>query len=429
MNRLDDFLKQKMDGEDPLTPSSWAALEKTLPAANSGGIAKWTFVTLIAGIAITALFYVSTNNASPKYSQNEQSRSVSKSLPEHASEKPVITSESTAAVKDIEPVNAAKPSNVPAVISSEKGTIREVNLGSDVLASVPEAAAYVKNRDHDSNIAPSKPQAAENEKNNIAAQPDPADAQEAAKQTTRKAPIHIPSKDDYQKGKLYAKVSFSPLFSYRTWQLTNGAAGYVHKQFRDIREASDKGIAGSSFGLSLEYRFKYNFSLETGVNYSFLGMSSRYEYEVTEQAQQDPGGSGRILGYNQLPSPVEVSAKGNLKFQSVRIPVLFNYNVMISTTSTFHLGIGGGINRITAMKGTVLDPVELSLKRTGLSDFNKTSKDVMVKFGFSFAAGSKWGFEVDAFYDRWINNISKSTHESTVPFTTGINLAFSRKLF
>ena len=39
MNRLDDFLKQKMDGEPESAPSSWDALEKALPPSSAGGMA------------------------------------------------------------------------------------------------------------------------------------------------------------------------------------------------------------------------------------------------------------------------------------------------------------------------------------------------------------------------------------------------------
>ncbi len=434
MNHLDDFLKQKLGNTEAESVSGWAALEQAIPAQKTSGVAfKWAMIVLLAGItASTVYFFGSHSPETATQPLKEQTQSLETAAVNPVQELPVT--DNSAAVKN-------ETTTQPAVTTTRTRTAKEAHpFGFVKKESTPpvvnenpsstKPAERTEPADHENNapvvaVSPEKESGKEevtanpNKENEVIAvtQPD-----KAGKVTVRK-----PKKEDFQKGKLYVNASFSPMMSYRNWQLNNGYAPYVHKQFNDIRESSDKMILSFATGLSMEYRFNRAFSLQSGLYYQMLGYRSAYDYEVADEATLD--GSGRVTGYTAKSSNLLVSANKVSRFTSLRIPLILNYNIMITPATYFHLSAGPGFNEIIGVKSTGVDPVTLQLKDYTISSFKRFSNDLYMSLGFNTAISPKLGFVIDMFYDQWLTDISKSAYEKNLPFTAGFNVAIHRKIF
>ena len=62
MNKLDDFLRSKIDQASINSPSNWEALNQAIPKKTTSGIAKWAFALLLLGGLGTSVFLLKNNN-------------------------------------------------------------------------------------------------------------------------------------------------------------------------------------------------------------------------------------------------------------------------------------------------------------------------------------------------------------------------------
>lgn len=434
MNHLDDFLKQKLGNTEAESTSGWAALEKAIPARKTTGAAfKWALVALLAGITASSVYFFG----------NRESQ-IAESAPQHQSapspETANVPAEQQSAVNEnlagagalvqgketvsVNPPQAARPS---ASQGSSRSNSKPVPMVDNRTTPDPVMNNETPKPDNNSVVVAEDKSITETPQKEVTIASPEKEMAVVQPEKANRSNVRKPTKADFQKGKLYVNASFSPMMSYRNWQLNNGYAPFVHKQFTDIRESSDKMVLSFATGLGMEYRFNRTFSLQSGLFYQVLGYRSNYDYEVTDEATLDA--SGRVIGYTSKASAMDVTASKLSRYSSVRIPLILNYNIMITPATYFHLSAGPGITQITGVKSTGIDPVTLQLKEYSLSDFKRFSSDLYMSMGFNTAITPKLGFVIDMFYDQWLNDISKSAYEKNLPFTAGFNVALHRKIF
>jgi hypothetical protein len=424
MNKLDDFLKSKVENVVPESSSGWDALSTALPAKTSKwGIAKISLALLLLGGFVTTAIVLSKPKATATIEQ------VSKPIVNQSDRSnggPVsnVTEATPAFSPSVNP-----PSTQPTGVNSNKGPIlNEPNASGGTVVPPAADAGSVSTTD----IVP----VAEAEKTvesevvaTVAPSPETDVAESKPAKPAKPAPTvrREKSRADFHKGKLYVNASFSSVFSYRSFQLNNGSAPFVNKHYDEIRQNSEAMNLGYGATLALEYKFAKSFSLQGGLSYNKIGYKTNYDFEVYDQPETD--NTGRIIGYNNLSSPLSVSAKGNTRIDVLRIPLGINYNIIMKENMLFHFYAGAARNFIVAASGTTINQLDLTERKISRSDYYRTANELCFDLGVNIAMTPKYGFGIDLYYNKWLTNISRNTYENITPFSPGINFAISRKLF
>jgi hypothetical protein len=241
--------------------------------------------------------------------------------------------------------------------------------------------------------------------------------------TTRKKE----QRSNFHEGKLFASISFSPMLSYRSFQLTKGAAPFVNKQYDEIRQNAESKIISYGSALSLEYKILKNFSLQSGISYNRIGFQSNYEFDVYDKATTD--NNGRVTGYEYVQNPYTVNFDSKTQIDVLRIPFGVNYNLFMNSNSLFHFYFGGSHDMLLAAEGNVINSLTLEQKSITKEDFRHNANEVCVDLGVNIALTSRYAFGVDLYYNKWLTNISMNKFENITPFTAGLNLALTRKIY
>ncbi len=435
MNKLDDFLKSKIDQASFDTPSSWDALETALSVQTSRRIAKWVFASVLLGGIITSVILLKSRDGSVFVSNKKEA------VVNVSTDAGKVPTKVSSAITTVETREESKPSiavqKVIPVIStslpisdasslSKNDNINVTNIPTTPIAPsekgepVNSAAAIEESRD---TKEPNRKEMVAEEKTVISEQvKKEAKPGELKRVTVRKA-----SRNDFHNGSLYATFSFSSIFSYRSFQLNNGAAPFVNKNYESIRQNSEVMNLGYGGSFALEYKFSRSFSLQAGASYNKIGYKSKYNFEITEKAETD--NTGRIIGYDNLSTPTIISSTTTTKIEVLRIPLGFNFNVFLNPSMLFHFYVGGSHNVILAASGIGLNRLTLAEQKINKDDFMKTAKEVCLNLGVNIALSPKYGCGVDLYYNKWLTNISKNKLENVTPFSPGVNFAISRKLF
>jgi hypothetical protein len=436
MNKLDDFLRSKIDQASINSPSNWEALNQAIPKKTTSGIAKWAFALLLLGGLGTSVFLLKNNgNIVSSTSSNTPIKSVDntptdlvnkvETNKENQNLSPVVMVPATNSYQAVAPASPSitnpvvTPSNTTPVIgnNSQEKTSSEVpvlkNESSNDLAKNNE-----KNAEPVTNAIPTK--ADDVVKNNM-------DEENSSPTIVASPNIRKKSRKDYHKGKLYATASVSSIFSYRSFQLSNGAAPFVNKMYSDTRLNSEVMNLGYGATLALEYRFSKSLSLQGGFSYNKIGYKSRYDFEVTDKAITD--NNGRIIGYENLSNPVSVNSSGKTKIDVLRIPVGINYNLFLNQYMLFHFYVGASHNVLLSASGNGLNQLTMMEQKVSKADFVNSANEVCFDLGVSIAINSKYGFGIDLYYNKWLTNISRNKYENVVPFSPGMNFSLSRNLF
>lgn len=427
MNKLDDFLKSKLENASPESPLGWEALDAALPVANNYAIAKWAFAIVILGGLITGTILL--NQKSPKeYTQNQISESnpqPSVNSQSKKEEQPVYLNTNTGisteqsshvAVSGVEghtPVIPSIPShkeaqsssdneNVAIVTPSENGN--SVDVAKTDMVSTPETEKII---------------------DEIKAKEDVSD-KSAKSSKPSSVQIHKPSRKEFHNGKLYIGAAVTSIFSYRSFQLNNGAAPFINKNYDEIRQNSEATSLSYGASLTLEYKFSKNFSVQGGLSYNNIGYKANYDFEISDQAITD--NSGRIISYQNISNSISVKSNNRTKIDVLRIPLGINYNLFLNPDMLFHFYVGGSQNILLSASGVGLNTVTLAEERVSKANFVKKANEICFDLGVNMALTSKIGLGIDLYYNKWLTNISTNPRENVTPFSPGVNFAISRKL-
>lgn len=428
MNKLDDFLKSKLENASPESPLGWEALDAALPVANNYAIAKWAFAIVILGGLITGTILL--NQKSPKeYTQNQ----ISESNPQ-----PSVNSQST---KEEPPVYL----NNNTVVSTENPSgvsAKRVENTPPLVPSIPSHVAVQtpsSNEVSDVAIAPSEnTNSVAVEKAIIVSIPEnetiiddikeKEDVSDETAKPTKPAyvQIHKPSRKEFHNGKLYIGASVTSIFSYRSFQLNNGAAPFVNKNYDEIRQNSEATSLSYGASLSLEYKFSKNFSVQGGISYNRIGYKANYDFEISDQPVTD--NTGRIISYQNISNTIDVKSNNLTKIDVLRIPLGINYNLFLNPDMLFHFYVGGSQNILLSANGVGLNPLTLAQEKVSKANFVKKANEICFDLGVNIALTHKYGLGIDLYYNKWLTNISTNPRENLTPFSPGVNFAISRKL-
>ncbi len=429
MNKLDDFLKSKLENASPESPLGWEVLDTALPVANNYAIAKWAFAIVLFGGLITGTILY--NQKAPKeYTQS------------YVSESNPLPSENQQSVKEEQPVylntKIAVSSEKPSSISGKKvanSTPIIPTIPSHVIAQTPAnnqnaTVAIVAPSEIVNLEASEKPVivlAPQNEKIN-----DESTASEGVSEKYTKpsksagVQIHKSLRKEFHNGKLYIGASLTSIFSYRSFQLNNGAAPFINKNYDEIRQNSEATSLSYGASLSLEYKFSKNFSVQGGLSYNNIGYKANYDFEISDRAVTD--NTGRIISYQNISNSISVKSNNRTMIDVLRIPLGINYNLFLSPDMLFHFYVGGSQNILLSASGVGLNPLTLAEEKITKADFVKKANEICFDLGVNMALTSKYGLGIDLYYNKWLTNISTNPRENITPFSPGVNFAISRKL-
>ena len=430
MNKFDDFLKNKMSNDAFDVPSNWKALNSALPAQTAGkSIARWALALLLLGGMVTTALVWKNNTFVVK---NENNTPVPKDSPGRKMDKtePIVSSPETNQNVPVSSIQQKTSAGIESPVQpliygtpqTQDNQIREASVNPPVtnvqaVTEKQEFAPIMEKKEDEMGDMNTKAPSLMNKKDKV-----------SKSKGIEKITTHKPSqRSDFHKGKLYIGMSFSPMLSYRSFQLTDGSAPFVNKQYDEIRQNSESKIISYGSALTLEYKFSKSFSLQGGISYNKIGFKSQYEFEVTDKVITD--NTGRITGYEGIPNPVSTLLNNKTRIDVLRIPFGINYNLFMNANSLFHFYFGGSHNILLAAEGVGVNSLTLEQKPISKSDFTKNAKEVCIDLGINIALTPKYAFGVDLYYNKWLGNISKSKLENVTPFTAGLNLAISRKIF
>ena len=440
MNKLDDFLKHKLENVVPDIPTGWEALSASLPAKKSGRIlAVWVFSLLVIGGAITTMLVTKSNPSikladgnviEPKVISTHQFSTTETVKSEVENETALIAPASiTASVKStqITPKLTVAQTKQSHVTLTTYEPIANNSIGNSVKIATSEGAFENKALSvvEDINAKSEELKAIAPELQDQSA----ATTQKRSPNKTSKSTVHAKPKGrgDFHKGKLFVSATISLVGSYRSFALNKGGAPFVNKQYDYVRQNSEQARVTHGATLALEFRFLPNFSIQSGISYSKLGFLSNFDFEVSDKAITD--NNGRIIGYEILPIPLQVVLNSKTNFSVLRIPVGLNYNLLFNTNSLFHLYLGGSQNILLSADGVGLNSLTMEQKAISKTDFVNTARELCFGLGVNFALSPLYGIGVDLSYNKYINNISKNNYENIAPFSGGINVSVGRKIF
>lgn len=429
MNKLDDFLKSKLENASPESPLGWEALDKALPVANNYAIAKWAFAILLLGGLITGTILYN-QNAPKEYTQNQVSDSNSQ---------PSLSQQS---IKDEQPVYLNSKTDVKAEKPSSISVRRVENNTSSIPSIANHVLAQTTTNNENTNVvtvAPSESiNSADDDKSKIVSIPknetviddikekDDVSDESAKSSKPTSVQIHKPSRKEFHNGKLYIGASVTSIFSYRSFQLNNGAAPFVNKNYDDIRQNSEATSLSYGGSLSLEYKFSKSFSVQGGISYNRIGYKANYDFEISDQPVTD--NTGRIISYQNISNTISVKSNNLTKIDVLRIPLGINYNLFLNPDMLFHFYVGGSQNILLSANGVGLNPLTLAEEKVSKANFVKKANEICFDLGVNMALTRKYGLGIDLYYNKWLTNISTNPRENVTPFSPGVNFAISRKL-
>ncbi len=427
MNKLDDFLRSKINSASDDSPSGWDALNDALPVQTTTSIAKWAFVVLLLGGLVTTgivkKYQTSKGHISKEEGTLEQVSASNKDAIEAVSSpltvsKPVAVENEKTVTKTLK--NHRNPVQNTKVTTSaaESNNIPPQQME---LASSPTKIEPNVNTKGQEEILKADEKVAQN--NEVAALPSNT---EKAKDS-KKIAIHKMVRSDFHQGKVYVSASFSTILSYRSFQLNDGAAPFVNKNYDQIRQNSEAMNLGGGATLALEYKLSKSISLQGALSYNKLSYKTSYNFEINDKALTD--NTGRVIGYESLPNSIYISTNKSTKIEVLRIPVGINYNLFLSPTMLFHIYVGGSHNILLSASGVGVNQLSLAEQKITKADFSNTAKEICFDLGVNIAMSSKYGLGVDLYYNKWLTNISTNKLENVTPFSPGINFVISRKLF
>ena len=427
MNKLDNFLKSKLENASPESPLGWEALDAALPVANNYAIAKWAFsIVLLGGLITGTILY--NQNAPKEYTQNQ----VSDSNPQPSFSQQAIKEEHPVYLNNKTDVSSEKPSNISG---------KTVANSTPIIPSIPSHinAQTTVNNANVATVAPSEiANSVVTEKPEIASAPqsetindenilsEDVSDKNAKPSKSSGIQIHKPSRKEFHNGKLYIGASVTSIFSYRSFQLNNGAAPFINKNYDDIRQNSEATSLSYGASLTLEYKFSKSFSIQGGLSYNKIGYKANYDFEISDRAVTD--NTGRIISYQNIPNTISVKSNHRTMVDVLRIPLGINYNLFLNPDMLFHFYVGGSQNILLSASGVGLNPLTLAEEKITKADFVKKANEICFDLGVNMALTSKYGLGIDLYYNKWLTNISTNPRENITPFSQGVNFAISRKL-
>ena len=430
-DNLREFLRNKALSNHPEMEDDWAVLDSKIDLAKKRRRIFSGIIIIAPVILALLLFYNQNQQKTMVTDQSAGNKFIAEKTPSNnriKEQMPIVDQKHTVETKGSNKTRNHKKLNegITETIKYSQPTASKTDNGAGK-ADEPEVSADQSLPEADKTvIEPEKTVVKTEEK-----------SQEVTKPTDEEMPIEkqgqkikIKGKKDYYKGKWYFQVNASPKLAFRNFSLNMATENKVHKNYQDLRDASEKIRFAYNIGAALEYFISPKLSVQTGIQYAVTGENAKYDFDKTESAIVDPN-TGLITGYQQLNNPKTVSFNSNNSYKFIKVPVMLGYNLGFSDNSSFHFASGISYNILSGVSGFTLDKVMLEKQALSKQNSELVSRgfDYNLGFGFSYALNHRYGLIFDMYFNKTLNNISADEITVVKPYSSGVNIALSRKLY
>ncbi len=179
------------------------------------------------------------------------------------------------------------------------------------------------------------------------------------------------------------------------------------------------------------YRIKKYLSVLTGINYTAINQTVKYDFKRTEIPVFDSSGKGTIIGYTSVPANVAspVLLAGYNQYHLLELPLGASLNLKINRRIVATCSMSANVSFLLGNMGQTLNPQTLEVIKLTKdnSSISKLNLSTNTSVGFDYLISNKTYAFVQAQYLKYF---SSNSFDKNYKFNTiAIKMGFGFKLY
>lgn len=226
----------------------------------------------------------------------------------------------------------------------------------------------------------------------------------------------------------YYSLNFYPNFAFRRFSFSRSQRDYLHSDFIDATQSSERSGMSINVGFELSRRIGPITYVNSGLDYITNGYRADYRFTNFREAVLDPE-SGRITSYNIFNNPREVQFRDMNRFHYLNLPLSISHRPWVNDYLRLNLEFGFNLLYFISASGSTLDYTSLEVIDISERPYRQFLGSAQLALGVHYFVNPRMNLGIEPTLLYFTHPIySEAMPFKVVPFTVGLNLSLQYQL-
>lgn len=223
-------------------------------------------------------------------------------------------------------------------------------------------------------------------------------------------------------------VSVYPNFTFRQFKVDQEKVSYIHRDFVDATQSSERGGFSLNIGLRVSRRVGPITYLNSGVEYINYKTEAEFNFTNFRDASINEE-TGEITHYKLKAEPENISFVDANLYHYLNVPLSISHQPWATDHIRLNIEAGGSFMYFLAARGKSINYRTLEVIDISERDYRNYIGSFSMKIGATYHVSRKFNFGFEPTLMYFTNTIYTESYPfRVIPYSVGVNLKLQMKL-